>query len=294
MFKDFALEHIDVGEAELRVRHGGSGPAVLLLHGHPRTHVTWHRVAPLLAQDFTVVCPDLRGYGESSKPATTPDHAPYSKRAMAGDCVALMRALGHERFCVAGHDRGLYVAQRLAMDHPAEVRRLALLDGIPIAEALARCDATFAARWYHWFFFGQTAKPAERFINADPDAWYTATAEQMGAEAYADYRRAIHDPQTVHAMMEDYRAGLGIDRANDEADRSAGRRISCPVLLLWAARDDLEELYGDPLAIWRDWADDLRGRSIDCGHHIAEEAPGELAAELAAFFAAAHGHDQLA
>jgi haloacetate dehalogenase len=213
MFKDFALERIDVGEAELRVRHGGSGPAVLLLHGHPRTHVTWHRVAPLLAQDFTVVCPDLRGYGESSKPATTPDHAPYSKRAMAGDCVALMRALGHERFCVAGHDRGLYVAQRLAMDHPAEVRRLALLDGIPIAEALARCDATFAARWYHWFFFGQTAKPAERFINADPDAWYTATAEQMGAEAYADYRRAIHDPQTVHAMMEDYRAGLGIDRA---------------------------------------------------------------------------------
>ena len=294
MFKDFALERIDVGEAELRVRHGGSGPAVLLLHGHPRTHATWHRVAPLLAQDFTVVCPDLRGYGESSKPATTPDHAPYSKRAMAGDCVALMRALGHERFCVAGHDRGLYVAQRLAMDHPAEVRRLALLDGIPIAEALARCDATFAARWYHWFFFGQTAKPAERFINADPDAWYTATAEQMGAEAYADYRRAIHDPQTVHAMMEDYRAGLGIDRANDEADRSAGRRISCPVLLLWAARDDLEELYGDPLAIWRDWADDLRGRSIDCGHHIAEEAPGELAAELAAFFAAAHGHDQLA
>jgi haloacetate dehalogenase len=294
MFKDFALERIDVGEAELRVRHGGSGPAVLLLHGHPRTHVTWHRVAPLLAQDFTVVCPDLRGYGESSKPATTPDHGPYSKRAMAGDCVALMRALGHERFCVAGHDRGLYVAQRLAMDHPAEVRRLALLDGIPIAEALARCDATFAARWYHWFFFGQTAKPAERFINADPDAWYTATAEQMGAEAYADYRRAIHDPQTVHAMMEDYRAGLGIDRANDEADRSAGRRISCPVLLLWAARDDLEELYGDPLAIWRDWADDLRGRSIDCGHHIAEEAPGELAAELAAFFAAAHGHDQLA
>jgi haloacetate dehalogenase len=294
MFKDFALERIDVGEAELRVRHGGSGPAVLLLHGHPRTHVTWHRVAPLLAQDFTVVCPDLRGYGESSKPATTPDHAPYSKRAMAGDCVALMRALGHERFCVAGHDRGLYVAQRLAMDHPAEVRRLALLDGIPIAEALARCDATFAARWYHWFFFGQTAKPAERFINADPDAWYTATAEQMGAEAYADYRRAIHDPQTVHAMMEDYRAGLGIDRANDEADRSAGRRISCPVLLLWAARDDLEELYGDPLTIWRDWADDLRGRSIDCGHHIAEEAPGELAAELAAFFAAAHGHDQLA
>jgi len=223
-FEGFELSQIDVGEVSLRVRHGGSGPPLLLLHGYPETHMMWNEVASDLAKDFTVVAPDLRGYGESSKPATTPDHAPYSKRAMAGDCVALMRALGHERFCVAGHDRGLYVAQRLAMDHPAEVRRLALLDGIPIAEALARCDATFAARWYHWFFFGQTAKPAERFINADPDAWYTATAEQMGAEAYADYRRAIHDPQTVHAMMEDYRAGLGIDRANDEADRSAGRR----------------------------------------------------------------------
>jgi haloacetate dehalogenase len=175
-------------------------------------------------------------------------------------------------------------AQRLAMDYPQAVRRLAVLDGIPIGEALARCDAKFAARWYHWFFFGQTARPAEQFINADAEAWYTATAEQMGAEAYADYRSAIHDPQTVHAMMEDYRAGLGIDRANDEADRSAERRIGCPVLLLWAARGDLEELHGDPLAIWRDWANDLRGRPIDCGHHIAEEAAAELAAELTAFF----------
>jgi haloacetate dehalogenase len=232
-----------------------------------------------------VVCPDLRGYGESSKPATTPDHAPYSKRAMAGDCVALMRALGHERFCLAGHDRGTYVAQRLALDSPGSVRRLCLMEGIPIAEALARCDARFAASWYHWFFFGQTDKPAERFISADPDAWYTATAEHMGAEAYQDYRRAIHDPETVHAMMEDYRAGLGIDREHDEADRAAGRRIGCPLLFLWARQDDMEDLYGDPLAIWRDWADDVRGQSVDCGHHIAEEAPAELAALLAAFFA---------
>jgi haloacetate dehalogenase len=223
---------------------------------------------------------------ESSKPPTTPDHAPYSKRAMAGDCVALMRALGHREFCLAGHDRGLYVAQRLAMDHPAAVRRLCLMDGIPIGEALARCDATFAARWFHWFFFGQTEKPAEQFINADPERWYTATDEHMGPEAYADYRRAIHDPDTVHAMIEDYRAGLGIDRRHDDADHAAGRRIGCPLLLLWAARDDMEDLYGDPLAIWRDWADDVRGQSVDCGHHIAEEAPGELAALLADFFTA--------
>src|SRR3984885_14005102 len=253
MFEGFTLERIDVGDAELRVRHGGSGPAVLLLHGHPRTHVTWHKVAPVLAEQFTVVCPDLRGYGESSKPATTPDHAPYSKRAMAGDVARLMQILGHESFCVAGHDRGSQVARRLAVDFPERVRRLCIMDGIPIGEALTRCDATFAARWYHWFFFGQTARPAERFINADPDAWYTATDEHMGPEAFADYQRAIHDPATVHAMIEDYRAGLGIDREHDDADRAAGRRLTRPVLYLWAVQDDMEDLYGDPLAIWRDW-----------------------------------------
>jgi len=285
MFEGFTLERIDVGDAELRVRHGGSGPAVLLLHGHPRTHVTWHKVAPVLAEQFTVVCPDLRGYGESSKPPTTPDHAPYSKRAMAGDCAALMRALGHQQFGVAGHDRGTYVAQRLAMDRPDLVSRVCLMEGIPIGEALARCDATFAASWYHWFFLGQTQKPAEPFINADPDAWYTATAEHMGQEAFKDYQRAIHDPATVHAMVEDYRAGLGIDRDHDDADRAAGRRITCPALFLWAAQDDMEDLYGDPLAIWRDWAEDIDGHSIDCGHHIAEEAPAELASDLAKFFA---------
>jgi haloacetate dehalogenase len=171
VFEGFTLERIDVGGAELRVRHGGSGPPVLQLHGRPRTHVTWHKVAPVLAERFTVVCPDLRGYGESSKPPPrlitllTPS---YFKRAMAGDCAALMRALGHDQFCAAGHDRGTYVAQRLALDHPALVTRLCLMDGIPIAEALDRCDARFAASWYHWFFFGQTERPAERFIDADP------------------------------------------------------------------------------------------------------------------------------
>jgi haloacetate dehalogenase len=286
VFDGFALERVDVGGAVLRVRHGGAGPPVLLLHGHPRTHATWHRVAPLLAGDHTVVCPDLRGYGESSKPPTTPDHQPYSKRAMARDAVTLMRALGHQRFAVVGHDRGGYVAFRLALDHPDAVTHLAVLDGVPIGEALARCDARFAASWWHWFFLGQTDKPAERVISADPDAWYGGDPERMGAEAWADYRRAIHDPATVHAMCEDYRAGLGIDRAHDDADRRAGRRLGCPVLVLWAARDDLEMLHGDVLGVWRGWADDLRGRSLDCGHHLAEEAPDELAAELRAFLAA--------
>jgi haloacetate dehalogenase len=283
VFEGFELDFVDVGEATLRLRHGGSGPPVLLLHGHPRTHATWHRVAPLLAARHTVVCPDLRGYGESSKPPTTPDHEPYSKRAMARDCVAVMRLLGHERFAVVGHDRGAYVALRTALDHPAAVERLAVLDVVPIAEALARCDARFAASWWHWFFFGQTEKPAERVISADPDAWYAAGPESMGEEAYADYRRAIRDPETVHAMMEDYRAGLGLDRRHDEEDRGAGRRVACPLLVLWAVGADLSDLYGDVLDVWSEWAEDLSGGPFDSGHHMAEEAPEALAAELLAF-----------
>jgi haloacetate dehalogenase len=283
MFEGFDEERIDVGEAVLRVRHGGTGSPVLLLHGHPRTHTTWHRVAPLLACEHAVVCPDLRGYGQSSKPPTTADHEPYSKRALARDCVALMRALGHEHFAVVGHDRGAYVAFRTALDHPDAVQALAILDAIPIVEALERCDARFAAAWWHWFFLGQTDKPAERVIAADPDAWYRPDRASMGEENYADYHRAIHDPATVHAMCEDYRAGLGLDRAHDEADRRAGRRVTCPMLMLWSERDDLETLHGDPLAIWQAWADDLRGGSIDCGHHMAEEAPDELAARLGEF-----------
>lgn len=286
MFEGFDLRRIDLGEVVLRVRVGGSGPAVLLLHGHPRTHATWHRVAPVVAERLTVVCPDLRGYGESSKPPSTPDHSAYSKRAMARDCLALMRSLGHQSFAVVGHDRGGYVAQRLALDHPSAVSRLAALDVVPIGEALARANSRFASRWWHWFFLGQTAKPAERVINLDPDAWFGGDPAVMGEEAYADFQRAIHDPAVVHAMCEDYRAGLGVDREADDLDRQAGRRITCPVLLLWAARDDLEDLYGDPLAVWRNWADDLRGRSIDCGHHMSEEAPAELSAALLDFLTA--------
>jgi haloacetate dehalogenase len=286
MFEGFTLEHVDVGDVVLRVRHGGAGPPVLLLHGHPRTHTTWHRVAPLLAEERTVVCPDLRGYGESSKPTTTPDHEPYSKRAMAGDCVALMRNLGHERFAVVGHDRGAYVALRAALDHPEAVERLVVLDAVPIAEALARCDARFASSWWHWFFLGQSDKPAERVISADPEAWYRPDRELMGEENYADYLRAIHDPATVHAMVEDYRAGLGIDRAHDDENRRSGRKLTCPVLVAWATQDDLEELYGDPLAVWQAWADDLRGARIESGHHMAEEAPEALVAELRTFLAA--------
>jgi len=274
-----------VGDIRMHVRHGGSGPPLLLLHGHPRTHTTWNKVAPLLAGRHHLVCPDLRGYGRSSTPPDAPRHEQQSKRAMAHDCVRLMQRLGYQRFAVAGHDRGSYVAFRLAMDHPQAVTHLVVMDGVPIGEALARCDARFARMWWHWFFLGNPVANAERVINLDPDAWYRVDAqrERMGDDAWSDFRRAVHDPHVVHAMCEDYRAGLTVDRDADEADRAAARRVQCPTLVLWALRDDMETLYGDPLEVWRTWADEVRGHAIDCGHHIAEEAPEELAAALRDF-----------
>jgi haloacetate dehalogenase len=282
MFEGFALEMVALPEATLRVRYGGSGPPVLLLHGHPRTHTTWHRVAPLLAASHTVVCPDLRGFGRSSKPADTPNHAGSSKRAKARDCVALMKHLGFEQFALVGHDRGSYTAFRTAMDHPLAVTHLTVLDGVPIVEALDRCTAHFAQAWWHWFFFGQPEIP-ERAILADPDAWYGGSPDSMGQDNFADYRAAIRDPETIHGMIEDYRAGLGIDRDHDEDDRRHERTVQCPVLCLWSLRDDLEDLYGDVLGVWRGWAPDLRGHGIDSGHHMAEEAPEALVDALKSF-----------
>ncbi len=284
MFEGFETDQIDVAEASVFVRHGGHGPPVVLLHGHPRTSATWHRVAPLLLQrGFTVVCPDLRGYGRSRGPAPAADHTAHSKRAAARDIVAAMAALGHHRFALAGHDRGSYVALRLALDHPEAVSRVALLDCLPISEHLSRITVEFATQWWHWFFFAEPETP-ERVINADPDAWYRGDPEAMGQQNYDEVRAAIRNPEVVRAMLEDYRAGLTVDRQHEEADRAAGRRVGPPLLVLWSKRDDLEDLYGDPLAIWDTWAGDLRGHSIDSGHHMAEEAPEALAASLGDFF----------
>ena len=281
MFEDFRLEYVDIGEIVVRLRHGGTGPPVVLLHGHPRTHSTWYAVAPALARaGFTVVCPDLRGYGRSGKPASDADHTPYSKRAMAADVVALMDQLGHERFAVAGHDRGSYVAYRTALDHSERVGKLVVMDGVPVIEALERCDARFAAMWWHWWFFAQTEKPAERVICADPETWYQAwttnSPDALGPENHADFLAAIRNPATVHAMVEDYRAGLGVDRRADEADRAAGRRIECPTLVLWSTLDDMEALYGDPVAVWKPWCRQVTGQGIESTHHIAENAASEL------------------
>ncbi len=280
-FEGFTLEHIDSGAgATLRLRHGGSGSPVVLLHGHPRTHATWHMVAARLATHHRVVCPDLRGYGESST------GGPHTKRAMAEDIVGVMSKLGHERFAVVGHDRGAYVATRLGLAHPSAVERLVMLESMPLVERLERGDWRFASDWWHWWFYGQLDKPAEPVINADPDAWYRATPELMGNEAYDDLQRALHDPAVVHAMLEDYRAGLRQDREDEEAERAAGRRITCPLLVVSLLRDDPELDYGVDLAeIWQAWATDVRAAEIDCGHHVAEEAPEELSRLLFQFLA---------
>ncbi len=286
MFDGFDVLDVPTASATIHARAGGQGSPVLLLHGHPRTHATWHRVAPLLAERHAVVCADLRGYGHSSTPVPATDHTTYSKRAMAGDCVELMRALGHERFAVVGHDRGSYVAFRLAMDHPEVVRSLVVMDSVPIGEALRRCDARFAQLWWHWFFLGNPAAAAERVINLDPDAWYHSDAQRrrMGDDgAWNDFHDAIHNPDVVRAMCEDYRAGLTVDRQHDDEDQANGRRITCPVLVLWSTRDDMETLYGNPVVVWQSWADDVRGHAIASGHHMAEEAPQEVAASLLAF-----------
>ncbi len=283
-FQGFELRELEAGGVRFRFRQGGEGPPLLLLHGHPRTHATWWRVAPRLAERFRVVCPDLPGFGQSRFPDGADLAEVSTKRAKAAALVQMMDALGHDRFFLAGHDRGSYTAFRLAMDRPDRVERLALLDCVPILEALERCDARFAAAWWHWFFFAAPGK-AEHAINADPERWYAPDAGRMGAESHADLMEAIHDPRVVETMVWDYRVSLDRDRADDEGDRRAGRSLACPTLCLWSSRDDLEALYGDVLAVWRPWARDLAGGPIESGHHMAEDAPEALAARLADFFA---------
>jgi haloacetate dehalogenase len=285
MFDGFELLSIDAGEVQVRVRHGGSGPPLLLLHGNPQTHAMWHLIAPQLAEDFTIVATDLRGYGDSSKPPTMPNHSPYSKREMAKDQVEVMRKLGFERFSVCGHDRGGRVAYRMALDHPDRVTKLAVLDIIPTGEAFRRANMAFGLGYWHWFFYAQPYNVPERFLAIDPDEHLLEGRRHLfSPEALEDYLRCFRNPQTRHAICEDYRAAATLDFDHDEADRQARRRIGCPVLTLWGRQGSLEEWY-DVVGIWREWADDVQGRAIDCGHYLPEEAPEETHAELRAFFA---------
>jgi len=290
-FTGFTLEHINVTDGPIRLRRGGSGPPLLLLHGNPQTHAMWHAVAPELAKRFTVICPDLRGYGGSLKPPATPDHAPYAKKAMASDMVEVMERYGHQRFLVGSHDRGARVAHRLALDFPDRVEKLAVLDIVPTIEHFERANMAFAMGYYHWFWFAQPHPFPEVVINAAPEAWFKAHTSReprpagfFHPDALADYLAAAHNPDMIRGMCEDYRAAATIDLEHDRASRLAGTKIQCPLLALWGSKGKIGQWY-DPLAIWRQYsAAEVTGGPVTSGHYLAEEAPPEVLEKFAGFF----------
>jgi haloacetate dehalogenase len=284
MFEGFSAERVAIDEdLTLHVRRGGSGPPLLLLHGYPQCHLAWHRVAPLLAKDFTLVIPDLPGYGDSGWRGADAAHLHQSKRQMAADLVALMAGLGHPRFAVAGHDRGGRVAYRMAFDHPERVTRLAAVDIVPTLEVWNALNGRATLRTFHWPFLAQPRPLPERLIAGDPDrflmhlvASWAGRPDALDPDALAEYRRHFAAPAVLEASCEDYRAGAGVDVDHDRGDREAGRRIGCPTLVVWGRR----YFQRSPLAIWQAWAAEVREAEIDCGHFIAEEAPEDCAAAL--------------
>jgi len=291
LFPGFRRELLHASGADIHAVVGPrvDGPALLLLHGYPQTHAIWHKVAPRLARRYNVVAADLRGYGDSGKPATAPDHAPYSKRAMAADQVEVMAALGHERFLLAGHDRGGRVAHRLCVDHPGRVMKVAVLDIAPTLAMYEQTDEAFARAYWHWFFLIQPAPVPERMIGNGIDCILPAKMGSGSAglapfapEAWAEYVRCF-TPGMVHASCEDYRAAATIDLEHDRADRDAGVRVRCPLLALWGAKGVVERCF-EPLDEWRRVADDVRGHALPAGHYIPEEVPDLLTEELERFF----------
>lgn len=289
MFDRFDTKDISANGIHVRCVVGGNGPPLLLLHGHPQTHVIWHKVADRLARYFTVVAADLRGYGDSGKPIGTADHGNYSKRVMATDQVVLMQTLGFDRFTVIGHDRGGRVAYRMALDHPDCVEKLITLDIAPTLAMYEKTSMEFAMAYYHWFFLIRPAPFPETLINAAPDLYlrHTIGGRSAGlapftAEAYAEYLRCISNPQTVHGICEDYRASASIDLEHERMDIREGRKITCPMLALWGQQGAVGKCF-DPMAEWQTLASDVRGKALECGHYIPEEAPDALLAEVGAF-----------
>jgi haloacetate dehalogenase len=292
LFDGYEIHSVDVEErVQITATVGGSGPPLLLLHGHPQTRAIWHRVAPALAQKHTLVMADLRGYGDSSKPAGSADHGNYSKRVMAKDQLTLMSSLGFERFDVLAHDRGARVAHRLAADHPAAVARLVLLDIAPTLSMYEQTSEAFARAYWHWFFLIQPAPLPERLIAADPAAYVRDVMGRRSAglapfdpRALAEYERCIALPGTAHGLCEDYRAAAGIDLIHDRSDRDAGRMLEMPVMALWGADGVVNRCF-KPLEEWRRIARKVEGQALACGHYIAEEAPEALLAHVQPFLA---------
>jgi haloacetate dehalogenase len=289
-FPGWAASTVTTSGTSIHTLRGGSGPPLLLLHGHPQTHVCWHKIAGRLAEEFTVVLTDLRGYGDSGKPPDGERHANYAPRAMALDQVEVMRSFGFERFAVAGHDRGGRVAHRMALDHPAAISRLAVLDIAPTLTMYERTDKAFATSYVWWFFQIQPYPIPERLIGADPEFYLrehlgrqNKTPGAITEEAIAEYLRCYRDPATIHAACEDYRAAADIGLELDAADDAAGRKITAPLLALWGANGVVGRLY-DVLETWREKALDVSGRALDCGHLLPEEAPDATLAALRAFF----------
>ena len=279
MFAGFQTAQRQVNGVHIAYRIGGSGPGLLLIHGHPQTHVIWHKVAEQLAEHFTVVAADLRGYGDSEKPAAVADHSNYSKREMARDSLELMRSLGFEQFSVLAHDRGARVAHRLALDHPQAISRLVMLDIAPTLAMYAQTDEAFARAYWHWFFLIRPAPLPERLIEADPEQYLlsvmgsrSAGLQPFTAPALAEYLRCIQLPGTARGICEDYRASASIDLEHDREDIDAGRHLNLPVLVLWGAQGTVGRCF-DPLAEWQKVATNVRGQALPCGHYIGEEVP---------------------
>jgi len=290
--QDFKAATIETGETTIFARWYGSGPPLLLLHGFPQTHLMWRDIAPDLARDHTVVCADLRGYKQSGCPVSSPDHAPYAKRALARDMVAVMERLGFPRFCVAGHDRGGRVAYRLALDHPERVERLAVLDVLPIDIVWERADSNFALGFWPFSLLAQPEPLPETILRQSAEVIVDSALGQWGSSEAAfkpdvrtAYVAALQNGEHPHAICEEYRAAASIDVAHDRADRAAGRKIQCPVLVLWSTDGPLDSWYAEgPLALWRGWANDVTGHSVEGGHFFPEAAPEITTKHLRGFF----------